>query len=313
MARSKKRSLSIGELLSSLDQRLKTFGVAYAGLELREKVLCLVEIQDELREFNVLVVRDGGCDKESARERLEFYFREHVDIVLSSKELEVVSGIFEYARRVRELRVQFGYRILTGASNDPELGHHLKPDEYRLIAREPDREAAHRWYIASDIRKKKGGARAKLLEFFKKNVGKVVTSEELRYVTGGQTEWARRTRELRTELGYAVATCYTGRPDLKPGEYVLEREEPLKLEHLRDIPVEVQREVYARDNYTCQICGWSRDLWTRQDPRFLELHHRHRHVDGGANTAENLVVVCSRCHDGIHAGTVKESYLGPSY
>ena len=42
------------------------------------------------------------------------YLKKHVGQVLDGRELMVVSGISEYARRIRELRVQFGWQIISG-------------------------------------------------------------------------------------------------------------------------------------------------------------------------------------------------------
>ncbi|NCX93500.1 MAG: HNH endonuclease [Gammaproteobacteria bacterium] len=42
--------------------------------------------------------------------------------------------------------------------------------------------------------------------------------------------------------------------------------------------------------------------WSKDDPRILELHHLKAHVEGGENIAKNLIVLCNRCHDDIHAG-----------
>ena len=37
------------------------------------------------------------------------------------------------------------------------------------------------------------------------------------------------------------------------------------------------------------------------DPRkFLELHHVHHHVRGGANSVENLITLCNVDHDLEH-------------
>lgn len=36
------------------------------------------------------------------------------------------------------------------------------------------------------------------------------------------------------------------------------------------------------------------------DPRHLKLHHVNPHVKGGANVVENLVVLCTVCHDVVH-------------
>jgi len=135
-------------------------------------------------------------------------------------------------------------------------------------------------------------------------VGQVVTTEELKYVAK-TSEFGRRVRELRTEQGYAIATCFTGRPDLSMGEYVLESLDRVSEPHDRQIPFAAQKEVYERAGNACQLCGWSRERWTREDPRILELHHLLHHVTGGANTPDNLVVLCSKCHDGVHAGRLE--------
>ena len=303
--------MTIKALIRSLDKKLKLFGADYTSLELRGKVLRLVEIYQDVRDLNVSVVREGGCDAEGARERLRLYFIHNVGVVLDATELEVVAGISEWGRRIRELRREDGYSILTTNSNSSDLEFELKADQYILVRAERDRDAAHRWHLANRIRKRNDlTPRSRILEYLKANVGKVLTSEELYYVARNKN-WARRTREIRTQLGYAVCTRFTGRPALKTGEYVLESEDPVAPEHDRNIPIEVQKQVYARDDNTCRICGWSHALWTRQDPRFLELHHVQEHVEGGKNEAANLIVVDNVCHDGIHAGKIDLTEIVP--
>src|SRR5207237_355419 len=83
--------------------------------------------------------------------------------------------------------------------------------------------------------------------------------------------FGRRARELRTEDGWGIATRFTGRPDLHSGEYVLESIERVAEPHDRRIPHDIQKEVYARDDNKCQLCGWNRDRWTAADPRILDL------------------------------------------
>ena len=62
-----------------------------------------------------------------ARDKLRKYFLDHLGEVLDSDTLRGVAGISEWARRVRELRNEEGYQILT---------HHdrsdLKPGQYIL-------------------------------------------------------------------------------------------------------------------------------------------------------------------------------------
>jgi hypothetical protein len=238
----------------------------------------------------------------SARERIGLYFLANVGQGIKVVELNVVSAISEYGRRVRELRVEEGYKILTGNSNDPDVGLKLGARQYLLLDPEPDITAARRWHIANRIRKEKeGGSSGRLLRYLLANIGQVVTNEELAYVAKAK-EFGRRVRELRTEQGYPIATIFTGRPDLKMGEYVLESKERISEPHDRKIPFDVQKEVYARDKNTCRLDGWTHDRWTREDPRILELHHIKEHAEHGQNIAKNLVVLCSRCHDDVHAG-----------
>jgi len=146
------------------------------------------------------------------------------------------------------------------------------------------------------------GSQAKILAYLKENVGRVVTTEELSYVSGDARQYARRTRELRTEQGYLIATQFNGRPDLNMGEYVMEDSQRIAEPHDRHIEFDVQKAVYERDGNTCRLCGWNHERWTRQDPRILELHHIQQHAGRGKNELPNLVVLCSSCHDAVHAG-----------
>lgn len=293
--------MNVQDLIDDLDVKLATFKQDYTGLALRQKVLRLVSILKTTKQLNISVARDSGCDGSNARERIRLYLVEHAGVALAAAELEVVAGISEYGRRVRELRVQDGYKIFSCFSNDPSVGITLRRNQYLLTTAEPDLTAARRWHIANRIRKQPGSSTSRLLDYLQANVGQVVTSEELYYVARVK-DFPRRTRELRTEQGFSVATHFTGRPDLKQGEYVLENLDRIADSHDRHISDEVQERVYARDSDTCRLCQWNRAEWTRDDPRYLELHHVETHVSGGANDEENLVVLCNRCHDDVHAG-----------
>lgn len=289
----------IESLIGEVEHRLAQYRQKYQGLSWREKVLLLVRVHASFRKLSKHT--DPVAATVSARERIKLYLLANVGQVIKAVELNVVSGISEYGRRVRELRVEDGYKILTGNSSDPDLGFELGTREYLLLEAEPDMTAARRWYIANRIRKEKeGGSGGRLLRYLLANVGQVVTNEELAYVARAK-EFGRRVRELRTEQGFPIATIFTGRPDLKMGEYVLESSKRISEPHDRKIPFDVQKEVYARDHNTCKLCGWTHDRWTREDPRILELHHIKEHVEHGPNIARNLVVLCSRCHDDVHA------------
>lgn len=290
----------VEELIRNFETELRTG-------ELRPKVLALVPIFHGLRDLGKALIPSKYAS--AARDRVLYYFRKYPRIIIDGDELLVVSGIQEYARRVRELRVQFGWAIASGVTikemrddEDEEVPNELKamrPSDYVLLNETQDRDAALRWNVANTIRKEHGSVRDKILKFLRANVGKGVTNEELRYVAGDKTEWARRVRELRTEFGWPIATKSTGRPDLSVGVYVLQadRQSP---EHDRRIPDDIRREVLRRDRYRCQECNWSHDEWNPSDPRHLELHHIKHHAKGGANVKENLKSLCTVCHDKLH-------------
>ncbi len=285
---------------------IENFEAELRSGDLRRKVLALVPIFQGLRDLGKALI--PGQYTSAARDRILYYFRRYPRTIISGDELLVVSGIQEYARRLRELRVQFGWAVVSGVTINemrdegeevPDELRAMRPSEYVLLREEMDRDAAHRWHLANTIRKQPGSVRDKILKFFRANVGVAVTNEELRYVAGDKTEWARRVRELRTEHGWPIATKTTGRPDLGVGAYVLQadRQSP---EHDRLIPDEVRRDVLRRDGYKCRSCGWSHGEWNPSDPRHLELHHIKYHVKGGENVEENLETLCTVCHDKVH-------------
>lgn len=287
---------------------IKNFGHELNHGDLRARVISLVPTFHALRDLGSSLIPKSSAA--SARDRIILYLVTYPRKVIKGDELMVVSGIGEWARRVRELRVEQGWAIITGVTaaemvkaGDLDLKllgvESLMVDDYMLLDEAQDREAAFRWNNANTIRKKKLAVKDKLLEFLQLNVGRPVTGEELRYVADGSTEWARRVRELRTEEGWSVATRTTGRPDLPIGAYVLEdlNQTP---PHDRKIPDDVRGKVLIRDNYTCQRCSWNHSMWNPSDPRHVELHHVVHHVKGGQNSVENLITLCTVCHHKLH-------------
>lgn len=67
-----------------------------------------------------------------ARDRLREHFLKNIGRVMDSEELRQVGKITEWARRVRELRTEEGYQILTHNDRDD-----LKPGEYLLLDPQP--------------------------------------------------------------------------------------------------------------------------------------------------------------------------------
>ena len=296
------------KILQKLHNLIGNFEKELMTENLRDKVLALVPCFHQLRELGQsLIPRDLA---RSARKRILYYFKKYPSVIIGGDEILVVSGIQEYARRIRELKVQFGWPIINGVTakqmaEENELSiedldiSSMRPADYIMLSTDQDRDAAHRWHLANEIRREKLSVRDKLLKFLRSNVGMKITGEELRYIAKDSSEWARRVRELRTEFGWPIVTRNTGRPELEVGVYLLEadRQSP---EHDRRIPDPIKRKVLRRDGYKCKECGWSYKEWNRSDPRHLELHHIKYHVDGGENTEENLFTICTVCHDEIH-------------
>lgn len=292
------------KLIELLDQYRTTLDAA----SLRAQVQGLIPVAHGLRDLGASLIKSKSA--KAARSRILAYFLANPQTVVEGDELMIVSGINEWPRRIRELRGEHGWQILSGETAKEMLGEGeelpdgicldgLKDDDYILLSAEQDFQAAKRWKTANQIRKKKSSVRDKILEYLRENIGVAVSGEDLRYVAGNKTEWARRTRELRTEFGWPVVTKSTGRPDLSVGKYVLELDRQSK-PHDRKIPDPERRKALRRDGYSCVACKWNYGQWNKADPRILELHHKVHHVKGGSNLADNLITLCSVCHDDLH-------------
>jgi len=296
------------ELLTGFEAKLR------AG-DVRQQVQGLIPANKKLCELGVSLVDETSIG--SARARILAYLRRYPKTIIQGDELMVVAGISEYARRIRELRVEFGWPILSGQALrqsdielDSEERRKAKADTYYLVEDYQDRDAAHRWNVANSIRKRGGAVKDRLLEYFRENVAKVVTGEELRYLAKNNSEWARRVRELRAEEGWPIMTKMSGRPDLPGGVYVLEEDRQAEV-HDRKIPDTVRVAVLERDGFTCKKCGWNKDNNNAADRyrNFLELHHIKHFSDSGENTLENLITLCNMCHDDVHRGNITPEEL----
>jgi hypothetical protein len=153
-------------------------------------------------------------------------------------------------------------------------------------------------------------ARSRLRDYFLKNIGKVLTSEELRSVSGNITEWARRVRELRNEEGFRILT-HNDRSDLEPGQYLLEDPKPLPAFE-RSISKELRAEIFDRNGFTCQMCGavagephpWDIGRKTR-----LHIGHVIDKSVGGTDDISNLRTLCSVCNEGANNITLDRPSL----
>ena len=296
MLRPKQRDVLalLGEIETVL-AKLLVMEAEEAPATLRDRVRLLVKLRRGIKDYGTSLFTDPSA--KAARSRILAYLKEYAGEAVDAEELEAVAGISEWARRVRELRVEHGYNILTGYTRGD-----LRRDQYLLLNPEPDEGTARRWRLANEIRRGPGGAKVTMLRYLRENVGIAVTGDELQYIAGSTSEWARRIRELRTEEGWPVYTKLTGRSDLGTGEYVLEADRQLPA-HDRRIPDTVRAEVLDRDRYRCRVCRWGYDQRHPGDPRqFLELHHIKAHLERGPNLPENLITLCNMHHDRVHAG-----------
>jgi hypothetical protein len=138
-------------------------------------------------------------------------------------------------------------------------------------------------------------ARDKIRFFFEANLSKIVTTHEIAEVAGIR-DYPRRIRELRDLEGLQIKS-HNDRPDLKPGQYILETLERLPaFEH--GISARTRAEVLARNGFTCQWCGRGPGDADPINPnRKIRLHIDHIDPDGG-NDKSNLRALCSACNQG---------------
>ena len=140
-----------------------------------------------------------------------------------------------------------------------------------------------------------------LLDYFIAHKGQIINgSAELRPLTGNQTEWGRRVRELRTECGYRILT-HRDRDTLKSGEYLLETDERLPASR-RHISKETRAVVLDRDGSTCQMCGRAAgDPDSYHPGRSVQLTMGHiiPQSQGGSDEPDNLRAICTDCNEGL--------------
>ena len=149
---------------------------------------------------------------------------------------------------------------------------------------------------------RKPSSKAKIKTFLLANVGKIVSSLELRDAVGPEvSEWARRVRELRDEAGWPIIT-HNDSANLKPGEYMLTALPPERpdINFGRKLSAKVRAEVLDRNGFTCQMCGLTPgdlDPYTNRKVR-LHIGHIKDKSLGGKDELSNLRALCSTCNQG---------------
>jgi len=66
------------------------------------------------------------------------------------------------------------------------------------------------------------------------------------------------------------------------------------------IPPAIKRKILSRDRNQCQATGC-------RNTRFLEVHHINPRRVGGSNDLENLITLCSKCHQFLHERGLEQS------
>lgn len=149
---------------------------------------------------------------------------------------------------------------------------------------------------------RKPGSKERIRQFFRKNIGVVVTATQIRDAIGAEvSEWARRLRELRDEEGWKIRS-HNDDATLKPGEYRLESEPPIQkdVSFSRNLSRKLRAEVLDRNGFTCQMCGITPADIDEETGRSARMHIGHI-VDkslGGRDELSNLRTLCSTCNQG---------------
>lgn len=149
---------------------------------------------------------------------------------------------------------------------------------------------------------RKPGSKQRIRQFLRENVGRVITSIEIRDAAGSDvSEWARRVRELREDENWPILT-HNDDAGLKPGQYLLSELPPEKspVKFSREISAKLRAEVLDRNGFTCQMCGLTPGDVDPGTGRKVRLHIGHI-VDknlGGRDELSNLRALCSTCNQG---------------
>ncbi|GAA3947515.1 hypothetical protein [Actinoplanes auranticolor] len=231
-----------------------------------------------------------------ARKRILAHLMRHRGEWVGSDELAAVSGIGEWARRVRELRGELGYEIEEGGGR------------YRLMSEDPDTARRVRFKTVTDVRNAGGSAVKRVQTLLETLVGQAVSAEELNRVARDK-DGAGVARQIRGRELLPIETSADA-PDLNPGDHrlVSVREADRLHPSQRLFPEDLRRQVFSRDRFTCRSCRVGRlSSKLPQDQVFyLVVRHLDATPDAVAElSADRLTSVarlatsCNRCAAGI--------------
>ena len=139
---------------------------------------------------------DRILDATGAQSRILRYLQLRLGETVTKEELSGVAGIFEWARRVRELREDHGWAIHSAVTRDD-----LRMGEYVLVSDRPNENLAKNWALARQMKalKTKGGTpspKTRILEYLKAIYPRPADREQLAYVAGSARESMRCIEDL---------------------------------------------------------------------------------------------------------------------
>jgi hypothetical protein len=235
---------------------------------------------------------------------LRIYMLNHIGEPIENYQLAGAACALEWARRIRQLDVEHGWRITTGGSG---VGG-LAGGQYRLESDIPEHTRAARWAQLNSIRRMPGGAPNRILVLLQTLHPEPVTRSDLDYVAKIQSR-DRRVRYLEEE-GWDISG-HDDDPSLPEGTYRLNsltKGPPRSREAIKE-----RTKILKAANYTCEQCGAQPEKGHK--PVHLQIHHRVFVREGGTNVEENLQVLCRACHAGVHAlseSGVEDELLNPA-
>lgn len=162
--------------IGSLIDRLGGSPTVEEYLEARARI---GRLQAEFDEHNNALSAALGVA--SAKARILRYLQAHVGEVVSKEELAGVAGIFEFQRRIRELRSDEGWQI-----SSMESHAHLRPGEYMLLSLEKDRSVTSDWDTARRVRSVTDDPENKLLQLISAAHPRAVDIDVVRFALSSE-------------------------------------------------------------------------------------------------------------------------------
>lgn len=163
---------AIGDLI----ERLGSSPTVEEYLEARARI---GRLEAEFDEYNNVLSAALGVS--SAKARILRYLQAHVGEVVAKEELAGVAGIFEFQRRIRELRSDEGWQI-----SSMESHAHLRPGEYVLLSLEQDRCVTSDWDTARRIRSEGGRPEQRLVRLLDGIHPRSADYEVVRFALGSE-------------------------------------------------------------------------------------------------------------------------------